>query len=220
MGALVLVHTVLPLIALFNDLCAKIVPAAEVLHVLDEPLLRAVQSRGGIVGVDVEHLRAHVAVAAELGARAVLVTCSSISPAVDRVRKDVAVPVFKIDEAMIRRAVQQGSAIGVIATVASTLEPTRQGLVEQARIEGKRIWVKTVFVDKALQLLKEGKADRHDSLVRAAIRGLVGEVDEVVLAQATIARVLEGMRPAERKVPVLASPYLALEQVRPLFEGP
>ena len=219
MATLVLVHTVQLLIEVFSNLCSRLVPTAELLHVVDEPLLKVIQNRGMIVESDIGHLRGHLAIAAELGARAVLVTCSTVSPAVDRARIGLAVPVYAIDEAMIQAAVQQGSIIGVIATAASTLDPTRQKLEAQARIENKPITVKSVLVKDALGLLMQGEADRHDILVKRAIEEIADDVEVVVLAQATIARVLDTIPAIKWKVPILASPHLALRQVGRLFDG-
>jgi Asp/Glu/hydantoin racemase len=217
LGVLILVHTVTPLIAVFNQLCARILPTAEVVHVLDEPLLKVVQKRGKIEASDIARLKDHVAIAAQMGARAVLVTCSTISPLVDHVRPNSTVPVYKIDEAMVEQAVERGTRIGVLATVESTLEPTRKALESQARIRKKKITVQTVMVTEALQLLTRGQGGEHDALVRRAIDGLSDEVDLIVLAQATIARVLEGTPLPVQKVPILASPHLALQQMRTLF---
>ena len=43
MKRLILIHTVSPLIEVFNRLCSKIVPGVQVFHILDEPLLRMIQ---------------------------------------------------------------------------------------------------------------------------------------------------------------------------------
>jgi hypothetical protein len=48
---------------------------------------------------------------------------------------------------------------------------------------------------------------------------LAQRVDVVVLAQASMARVLEAMPEAERTVPILSSPHLALAQVGQLLEA-
>ena len=100
---LVLVHTVPPLIGTFTALGAELLPDVQLLHVLDEVILERVRQRGRLDPQDAERLRAHVVSAEEIGATAVLVTCSTISPCVDEVRPRVGIPVIKIDEAMVAR---------------------------------------------------------------------------------------------------------------------
>ena len=59
-----------------------------------------------------------------------------------------------------------------------------------------------------------GKGDLHDKLVRDAVYTLLKETDVIVLAQASMARVLETIPESERSVPILSSPHLALEQIK------
>ncbi len=107
---LVLVHTVPPLIEVFNRLAAELLPGVRVLHVLDEPLLEQVRQRGHLAEEDAMRLGTHVREAAQIGAAAVLVTCSTVSPCVDAVRQQAEVPVLRIDEVMIREAIMAGQA--------------------------------------------------------------------------------------------------------------
>ena len=165
-------------------------------------------------------MAAHVEAAAQIGADAVLVTCSTISPCVDAIRPTVPMPVLKIDEAMIAEAVRLGHKIGVAATAATTLEPTRSLLEEAAARAGKTVEVELVFVDAALPALLAGDAATHDRLLKAAVLTLAERSDVVVLAQASMARVLTVIPEAERPVPILSSPHLALAQVRELLAEP
>ena len=43
-GLLVMIHTVPPLIGVFDRLTAQILPGVQVKHILDEPLLEAIRS--------------------------------------------------------------------------------------------------------------------------------------------------------------------------------
>jgi Asp/Glu/hydantoin racemase len=216
---LVLVHTVSPLLDVFNRLGAELLPGVQLLHVLDEPLLERVRQRGQLAPEDSARLGTHVAAAEGSGADAVLVTCSTISPCVDDVRPEANIPVIKIDEAMISRAVAMGTKIGVVATNVTTLEPTRQLLEAQAKTADKAIEIELVLVENALPALLSGDSATHDSLVKEAVLKLARRVDVVVLAQATMARVLDVIPEPERQVPILSSPHLALERVRDLIEA-
>jgi len=213
-GKLVLIHTVSPLLDVFNKLGAELLPETQLVHILDEPLLQRIHQRGHPASEDSARLQTHVTVAEQIKASAVLVTCSTVSPCVDDVRPKANIPVVKIDEAMIAQAVMIGPKIGVVATAASTLEPTRQLLQAQADASDKEIETELVLVENALPALLSGDGATHDSLVKKAVLELDQRVDVVVLAQASMARVLEAIPEAERKVPILSSPHLALEQVK------
>ena len=65
--------------------------------------------------------------------------------------------------------------------------------------------------------LQAGDRDRHDELVRDGVRTLVGEVDAIVLAQASMARVVDTMADDERPVPVLSSPRLGVKRAAELL---
>ena len=211
---LVLIHTLPLVLSVFDRLGAELLPEVTRMHLLDEPLLERVKQRGHLAAEDSERLRQHAALAEEIGAGAVLVTCSTISPSVADMRSMVSIPVLTIDEAMIEQAVSAGPNIGVVATAATTLEPTRQMLLTRAQEAGKDIRVKLVLVEEALPALVQGDAATHDRLVKESVLAIMPQVEVVVLAQASMARVLDTIAEGGRTVPVLSSPHLALGRVK------
>jgi Asp/Glu/hydantoin racemase len=167
---------------------------------------------------DAQRLAAHVQEAAGIGAAAVLVTCSTVSPCVDSVRQYAPVPLLRIDEAMICEAVALGPRIGVIATNRTTLAPTEQLLRAEAARTGRQIEVELRMVEGALPALLRGDGAAHDRCVREAILTLAPRADVVVLAQASTARVLRALEGDALARPVLSSPHLALHQVAQLLK--
>ncbi len=216
---LTLIHTVAPLIGVFNKLGAELLPGVQLMHILDEPLLEQVRQRGGLAPEDAVRLQTHVALAEKIGAGAVLVTCSTISPCVDDVRPTAGIPVIKIDEAMVADAVERGARIGVVATAATTLEPTLRLLQARAAAQDKKIETELLLVEHAIAALLSGDGATHDRLVKQAALDLARRVDVVILAQASMARVLDVIPEAERNVPILSSPHLALTQAKQLLAG-
>lgn len=208
---LVLFHTMPPLVEVFAKLCAELLPGVQVFHILDEPILEYVRLSGGMDSEVISRLVMHVDMAGKIGASAVLVTCSTLSPAVGKFRS--AVPVFKIDEAMVEQVVESGTRIGVVATNPTTLEPTREALLNQAASLGKQICIEMVLVENALLALLRGDSTLHDRLIIEAIGQLSERVDTIILAQASIARVLEVLPEAQRRVLILTSPHTALARV-------
>jgi Asp/Glu/hydantoin racemase len=214
---LALIHTVGSLVPVFRDLARELVPDAETVDVVDEALLGETIAAGRIPEATAERLAGHVEAAVRDGADLVLVTCSSVGPAVDAIGARSGHPVLRVDEALADAALRLGSRIGVIATLATTLQPTTDLLRRRAaaveRPDGA-VEIVARLVEGAFAELKAGRLDRHDELVRAGLRELVPGVDVVVLAQASMARVAATLSDEESLGrPILASPRLGMERV-------
>lgn len=214
---LAFVHTVLSLPPVFAALAAELLPDTEVFHIVDESLLNITRTTGALTAVTRRRVLGYLESAAEAGADLVLVTCSSIGPAVDAARDFVLVPLLRVDEPMADEAVRLGSRVGVIATLRTTLEPTAALVERRARAAGKEVEVVAHVCDGAFEALQAGDRDRHDELVRQGVRALAGDVDAIVLAQASMARVVDTMADDERPVPVLSSPRLGVKRAAELL---
>lgn len=210
------VHTVLSLPPTFAALAEELAPAADVFHIVDESLLGVTRRSGSLSAVTRRRVLGYVESAAEAGADLVVVTCSSIGPAVDASRSFVGVPVLRIDEPMADEAVRLGTRVGVLATLRTTLEPTAELVERRGREAGRPVEVVARVCDGAFEALQAGDRERHDELVREGLRQLAGEVDVVVLAQASMARVAETA--PDVAVPVLSSPRLGVQRAVELLQ--
>jgi Asp/Glu/hydantoin racemase len=145
-----------------------------------------------------------------------MVTCSSIGSAVEASAALTNVPVLRVDQAMADIAVQTGSKIGVIATLPTTLEPTSDLVRRRATAAGKQIELTSRLCEGAFDALMSGDTEKHDSMVAKALIELSTEVDVIVLAQASMARVVDTLPEADKRVPILASPGLAIQYIADL----
>ena len=107
-------------------------------------------------------------------------------------------------------AVRTGKRIGVIATLPTTLEPTADLVRRRAALAGKEIALTDRLCEGAFDALMRGDNAKHDEMVAAALRELSSSVDVILLAQASMARVVDGLPAEEKKIPILASPPLAI----------
>jgi Asp/Glu/hydantoin racemase len=213
------VHTVLSLPPTFSALAEELVPEADVFHIADETLLSNTRREGRLTPATRRRVLGYVESAAEAGADLVVVTCSSVGPAVDASREFVDVPLLRIDEPMADEAVRLGVRVAVVATLATTLEPTAALVRRRAREQGKTVEVAAYLCDGAFDALAAGDRERHDELVRARLREAVSAADVVVLAQASMARVAEGLGTGTQAVPILSSPRLGMRRVAQLLES-
>jgi Asp/Glu/hydantoin racemase len=216
---LALLHTVLSLPPVFAALAEELLPETDLFHIVDESLLTVTRKTGALTAVTRRRVLGYLESAAEAGADLVLVTCSSIGPAVDAAREFVSVPVLRVDEAMADEAVRLGTRVGVIATLTTTLEPTAALVERRARVTGKDVEVVTHVCNGAFDALQAGDRDRHDELVSEGVRRLAAEVDVIVLAQASMARVVESMSDHERAMPILSSPRLGVTRAAELLRS-
>jgi Asp/Glu/hydantoin racemase len=215
MTRLALIHTVGSLAPVFADLASELLPDVDTTSTVDEALLGETIAAGRIEPSTASRLEQHVRTELEAGADIVLVTCSSVGPVVEAIAGRSARPVLRIDEAMADRAIAIGPRIGVIATLRTTLEPTADLIRRRAAAAGDRpVEIVTRVVDGAFAALKAGAVDEHDRLIREALLNLVPDVDVVVLAQASMARVAATLPPdVTASRPILSSPRLAMERV-------
>lgn len=212
-----LVHAVIPAMAPMHEVLARELPDVRVLNLLDEGLLSEIERRGGLTAECIDRLACQVGLAAQAGASAVLLTCNAYTSVVDQVQARVpGTPVLAVDQVMVDQAVARASRIGVLATVPAGLEQQRGLLERTAHQIGKRIEIVPSLHPEAIAALNRGDADTHDRILLEALPGLAAQVELVLLAQASMAR-LEPKLPRELLVPVLTSPRLAVERLREIL---
>ena len=202
----VLVHTVAGLVPVFQDLAKGLPGDVKVSNIVDESLLEDAITAGGLTHSVSRRVVDHIRSAADSGAVAVLATCSSIGPAVEIASQLVGVPVLRIDEPMAWAAIESGRRVGVLATVPSTLDPTVDLLRRCARALDKDVEVVPVLKDDAFRAIRSGDGARHDEIIGRALMELALEVDAIVLAQASMARVVATLEPGALSIPVFSSP--------------
>ena len=210
---LALVHTSATLVPVFAQLCKAKLPQVDTFNIVDDSLVRAIGARGSLTPDIARRVESYITSAEAGGADYILVTCSSIGGAVEASAPFSAVPVLRVDQPMADQAVQMGRRIGVIATLPTTLNPTSDLVRRRAGIAGKSIELTSRLCEGAFDALMAGDTATHDSLVSAALRTLSSEVDVIVLAQASMARVVDTLPESDRRVPILASPGLAIDHL-------
>lgn len=208
MKTLALLHTTPVTVAAMKALAAQKAPGVRVINILDDSLLPDVMRAGHPTEEVQNRLRAYARSAVDAGADAVMCCCSSVGDVVETLRDDLPMPFLRIDEPMAEQAVSLGERISVIATVGTTLEPTASLIERAARKVGKKVQVERVLVEGAYDALVAGRAEEHDARVTGALRGLLDRSDVVVLAQASMARLLPGL--GEPPIPILSSPESGL----------
>ncbi|NEC63031.1 aspartate/glutamate racemase family protein [Streptomyces sp. SID9727] len=197
---LALLHTSPVHVPVFDALRDADHPGTVLRHVVREELLTTAVALGPEAVAD--EVEAVVAGLVAEGADAVLCTCSTIGAVAEAAGIAVGAPVLRVDRPMAAAAVRAGR-VTVLAALASTLEPTRALLTEEAARAGlPGADVRTVLVDGAWDRFTAGDDDGFLDLV-AASADAVRDADVIVLAQGSMAGAAERTTTG---IPVLSSP--------------
>lgn len=194
-------------------------PAAEVSNLLDDGLTGALGREGGLTPPIVQRIRDLATYAARTGADGILFTCSAFTPAMDRAREDVTIPVLKPDEAMFADALDAGRRVGVVATFAGTIPVAEPQIRAAAAARGVHVEIASVAIPEAFKAMNAGDTATHDRLVVDAAATLAPRVDVICLAQFSMARARAEVQ-RRVSVPVLTSPVAAVSRLRALLEPP
>lgn len=214
-----LIHTSATLVPVFQQLCSQYLPQVKVFNIVDDSLIKNVISCGELTPTNARRVVNYVGSAEAAGADFILVTCSSIGAAVEAAAGLTSVPVLRVDQPMADKAVQTGKRIGVIATLSTTLQPTSDLVKRRAAIAGKTIELETLLCEGAFDALMSGDTATHDAMVAKALRELSAKTDVIVLAQASMARVADNLSAEDKKVPILASPGIAIQHIASVFSN-
>lgn len=217
---LALIHTSATLVPVFQQLCQAKLPHLDTFNIVDDSLVRAIAANGGITADIARRVEGYLASAVAGGADHILVTCSSIGPAVDAAASGCRVPVLRVDQPMADLAVRTGPRVGVIATLPTTLQPTADLVRRRAEFAGRPVELVVRLCDGAFEALMNGDSARHDAQVRGMLHELSAQVDVIVLAQASMAQVAGTLGPAQRRVPILASPPVAIDHLATVLLPP
>lgn len=159
---------------------------ASILTYEDPSILEEVRRYGYVPPAAASRLVAMYLQAVRDGAKAVLNVCSSVGETADATQelsRYLGVPFVRIDEAMCRDALCMGNRIGVLATLPTTLAPTKHTLRRLAREMGKYdITLRDGLVD-AFQLNPE---EFQELLVAKALE-FAPETDVILLCQGSMA---------------------------------
>lgn len=207
-----IIHTSLVSHAHLNQLFREIIPEAKIHNIVDDSLLAEVSEAGHITPSITSRMCGYYQTAQQIGSNLIFNQCSSVGEAAEIAAKTVSIPVLRVDEAMAEKAVSLGKRIGVVATVASTVEPSCHLVRQKAALARKEVEVVSYLVDGAMwALINEGQ-EKHNRLVKNEVLKAAEECDVVVLAQGSMVVLLPELSNISK--PVLSSPGLGVRKAR------
>lgn len=158
----------------------------ELYSLQDPSILADVREAGYVTAAPAARLIGMYMQAAQAGCEAMLNLCSSVGEVADSVQdvaKYIGVPIVRVDEEMCREAVRKGTRIGVMATLPTTLEPTKGTIRRLARECGKAVELVDCLVEGAFGLDQEQFKARMAEMAAT----IADKVDVIVFAQGSMA---------------------------------
>ena len=190
-------------------------PEAQTSNILDDGLFQWVRQTGGVVPEMYGAFQTLTRYAVERGAEGMLYSCSAFGECIDACIAEYDLPMLKPNDAMIEQALDRGSRIAVVATVAATIPTISYEIEEMAAKRGQAVELVPYVVDGAFDALANGNASMHDLLV-AETAEQIENCHVITLAQFTLSRAAPAVEMVT-DIPVLNSPGAAVANLRELL---
>ena len=193
-------------------------PEAEIVQVLDETLLILFRQDGGL-SVRSRRKALQMALSAQdAGVDGILVTCSSLSPAVDELRSFLTVPIVKIDEPMVEHVLQSAESIALVASGETVLKSVEPLVHKKAQQFGRQISLRPVILGDLWPLLQKDPASFYRAVGESCTRA-ARECQAVVITQVSMAPGRDFVNPEVRDR-VYAAPEYAVRALRQILTKP
>ena len=198
------------------DAAFKVVfPEAEVIQILDETLLLLFRQDGGL-SVRSRRKALQMALAAQdAGVDGILVTCSSLSPAVDELRSFLTVPIVKIDEPMVEHVVRSAETIALLASADTVLKSVEPLVQSKARQFNRKISLRRVIQGDIWPLLQKDPISFYQKIGEAAEQA-ARDCQAVIIAQVSMAPGRDYVSPEVRDR-VYTAPEYAVRALREIL---
>ncbi len=191
-------------------------PEARTVNILDDSLSVDVQTAGGQTPQIVHRITTLARYGQDMGAGAILFTCSAFGKAIEQAREAVDLPILKPNESMFEEAMAGGRHFGLLATFGPSIPSMEAEFDAMARLRGKSVKLKSVLVPEAMEKLSAGDTAAHNRLLAAAASQL-DECDTVMLAQFSTSLAFEEVdRVLDARV--LTSPHSAVSKLQSILQ--
>lgn len=203
--------------AINAEIRKKLGERAEIINYQDATILDEVCAQGYVTAHAAARLVSMFMQAISDGVDAMLSCCSSVGEVVDATQslaRYTGIPIVRIDEEMCQEAVRLGKRIGILATLPTTLEPTKNTLLRAAREMNRRVTLVDGLMPGAFGI----KQDVFKKMICDKAAEMIDQVDVILLAQGSMTYTEEIL--AERlKKPVLSSPRFGVAALAKALEA-
>ena len=189
----------------------------EMYSLQDPSILADVRAAGYVTAAPAARLIGMYMKAVEEGCDAMLNLCSSVGEVADCAQdaaRYLGVPIVRVDEEMCREAVRKGSRIAVMATLPTTLEPTKNTVKRVAREMGRHVELVDCLVEGAFGL----NQDQFKARMAESAGTVADQADVILFAQGSMAYCEEYIADMYHKV-VLSSPRFGAVELKKALQN-
>lgn len=216
-AALVYTSTTPELIELVErEVNAQIGEDLDIISLENPDILAQIREAGYVTSKAAADLISMYMEAVRQGADAILNVCSSVGEVADSVQiaaDYIGVPIVRIDEEMCREAVRRGKRIAVLATLFTTLTPTKNTILRVAKELDRNVELIDGLIDGAFGLNQE---EFRRLLIGKAME-VKERADVILLAQGSMAYVEQDIM-REVGILTLSSPRFGAIELRKALE--
>lgn len=212
-GTIAVVYTSLGgLIQTMKKEFAEVMPDYRLVNIADDSLIREVMEHGEVTAQVMNRMMHYFQAAYEWKPEVIVSACSSVGEAAESADRILDVPILRIDHAMIVKALETGSRIGVLASLGTTMKPTVSYIQRLAARRKREVQVVAKVAEGAYEANARGEAELHNTLIAEEAKSIADQVDVIILAQGSMAKMEQALREATG-LPVYSSPRLCVEEV-------
>ena len=132
---------------------SKANPGIEITNILDDSLLKETLKAGKVTDGVCSRMLNYAQNAQLAGASGVIVTCTSVNEATQRIKPFLNIPIINIEEPVAEQAVLKGTKIGVIGTIPTSPIAIGKTITAKAQEMNKEIEITNYVVDGAFDIL-------------------------------------------------------------------
>lgn len=217
MKSIVAIYTGHGLMEPLKEMFQKELSDIRLINIIDDSLISDVISNGKVTKEVKQRLYQYYKIGVELGANAILNTCSSVGEVAEIAQSFFDIPIIRIDSLMAKEAVEKYTSVGVLATLPTTLNPTMRLLEKYANHKKKSIKIVHGLAEGAYASLVNNDPNEHDKILFDTAKKIGKEVDALILAQGSMARVENKLYQMINK-PVLSSPIRGIKEIKMILE--
>lgn len=178
-------HTAQSNIAVFDAAASTLGIGPDVLHHEVRADLLAAAEHASTLTADIAHKTSLALVSLAQHCDAVVLTCSTLGPAIEHISPHAQVPILRADEALALATVHVGGKVVVLCAIETTLAPTSRLFFRAA--QHTKASVEVQLVPGAWAMFKAGDIDGYlATIAQAADRAYVAGASIVALGQASM----------------------------------
>lgn len=186
-------------------------PDIEIRNYLDSYLSEKIKSDGKIMDETMGRMLNLLTHACRDGADGIILTCSVFTPYVETFQKLLSIPVIGADFAMLKKVAETGGETVVLCTFKAALKPSEEMLKNLYRENNKANKLSVYWLEDAYEAAQKQNFKLHDELIQTKVREIDGTVENIVLAQISMANAVVGM--SGNKSRIFTSPQAAFARI-------